>query len=342
MVAILPIFFLFYLWNKEALNDFLFSFPLAYRYIHKYAHQSFAEFAMLSFDNRLFIVLAQRYLFILIYITAAGIALYSYIKKVLERNQMLIILFLVLSGFSFLPYAYFKDCTMHIFPVIYPALILSGFILEKGFSVTYDFSKKFKYFTKGLSFLILLLLTILLIDNTEMWLKYVYKYPSTKETILLKTSRGNVYVWAEEIAEIRELIEFIDENTLPHEKIFLGFHSHKEIAEGNEPMIYFLADRLPPSKYFVLMPGLFVQEKIQKEIIDSLNNVNLIILTSKFKIIYNKFKGEIGSSILDDFIRNNYILIKKIGSYDIYFKKSFFSNPHETKIPHRLSAGDFC
>jgi len=162
---------------------------------------------------------------------------------------------------------------------------------------------------------------LLFIKNTDKYIKNVLTKPLKGDIMLLETKRGNVYVPKEEKEDVASLIKFIDANSSATDKIFMGFDSHKEISHGGEPMIYFLADRLPSTKYFIMFPGVVDQERTQKEIITSLRDIKLIVLSSGGRIIVESAKARVGSDVLDKYIREHYRPAKKISNYTIYLAK---------------------
>ena len=321
-ILILPLGFLFYLWKNGAIKDFLYSVSLPYTVIIKYGETPFPapcfDLRRIFYGSLAFITINQHYIPILAYIASAPAAIYLYARKKIDAKKMTTLLFITISGAVIFPYAYFGADVTHTMPVIFPALILSAFILETGVARKSDYAIYFKIFIKIFSYVILLLLVLLSIKNTDKYIKNVLTKPFKGDILLLETRRGNVYVPKAEKEDVDSLIKFIDSNSLATDKIFMGFDSHKEISHGGEPMIYFLADRLPSTKYFIMFPGVADQEKTQKEIIASLRNVKLIALSSEGRIVVESAKGRAGSDVLDRYIREHYRPVKKIGNYTIY------------------------
>ncbi len=309
--AVIPCAFLLYMWKNNALGDLIFSILLPYKETIRYSQIVFPlpclDLRQIFYGSLRFININQHYIPIIAYLVTAPTAVYLYFKKNIDYRNLMILLFITLAGISMFPYAYFGADTTHTMPVIFPAIILSAFILKKGGKVFY--------------FVVLLLIVLLAIKNTDKYIKNVVVKPFTNKIILLNTPRGSVYVPKPEIDDVRDLVNFIRDNTDPREKIFITFDSHKEIVQGGFPMLYFLADRLPATKHFIMLPGNTNQEKIQREIVGSLKDVRFIILTSEGKVVLESARGQMGSEALDNYIRENYNLNKKIGKFDIYLKK---------------------
>ncbi|MFA6321085.1 MAG: hypothetical protein WCY36_04425 [Candidatus Omnitrophota bacterium] len=266
-----------------------------------------------------FITINQNYIPIIVYMVTAVVGIYLYAKKKIDKKYGISLLFLTMLGVLLFSYAYYGADVSHLMPVIFPSLILSAFLFRECFKNGLDKAGfVFMYFIRFFGFLILILWALLFIKNTDKFIKNTYVKPFTGESVLLQSRRGGIYVPKKEITAVKKVIEIIDANTSPEEKIFIGFKSHKDTWQGGEPMIYFLADRLPATKHFIMFPGTFNKEKIQEEIIASLKDVNLIVLGNG---IGNNPGVENGAETLDAYIKETYKPYAQAGTYLIYVKK---------------------
>lgn len=108
--------------------------------------------------------------------------------------------------------------------------------------------------------------------------------------------------------------------------IYVGSPKHDQVF-ANDVMFYFLAKRDSATKYHELHPGHASTFLIQKEIVKDLieKNVKYIILFSWFQENFsepNESQTSSGVDLLDNFIRNNYLPVKRFGRYYTVWKKS--------------------
>ena len=134
---------------------------------------------------------------------------------------------------------------------------------------------------------------------------------------------------------LAELREFVNELATPGQKVFLGLHRHDVTVTG-DPKIYFILDRLNPTRHDQLHPGIVDRADIQAEMIRDLqaSKTSVIILDHIFSDqVLNAAKArraanlsESGAQVLDDFIHSNYTKIRTIGPYDVMQRRSITRN----------------
>ncbi len=130
---------------------------------------------------------------------------------------------------------------------------------------------------------------------------------------------------------LAKLREFVNELAAPGQKVFLGLHRHDVTVTG-DPKIYFILDRLNPTRHDQLHPGIVDRADIQAEMIRDLqtSKTSVIILDHIFSDqVLNAAKArraanlsESGAQVLDDFIHSNYTKIRTIGPYDVMQRRS--------------------
>lgn len=324
-VIVLPAAFILYIWNIRSFNDFLYSISLPYTLIIKYGHNAFPppclDLRKIFYGSLYFITINQHYIPIIVYFVTIISTVYLYVRKKIDPVTFIQISFLVLLGIAIFTYAYFGADVTHTMPVMFPAFILSAFIIRKGMARADDQGNMFSVFVRIAAYLIIFLLVLLAIKNTDKYFKNVYQKPYLNKIIPVKTKRGSVYVPTQEAEDIKNLIKYIGENVQTGERFYMGFNSHKNIAHGGEPLIYFLSERLPCTKYFIMFPGVANQETIQKEIIESLKNVRLVVLGTEGEIVVNAEDIKAGSGLLDKYIRSEYEVGKRFGKYVTYLRR---------------------
>ncbi|MGC9064507.1 MAG: hypothetical protein ACP5JL_07520, partial [bacterium] len=95
----------------------------------------------------------------------------------------------------------------------------------------------------------------------------------------LETERARgIYVFPGQDYFVLATVKFIQMNTKPDEKIFIGDSRHDRIFV-NDIMLYFLSERNSATKYHELHPGLATTKEVQDEIIEELkrNNVRYVV-----------------------------------------------------------------
>jgi hypothetical protein len=130
-----------------------------------------------------------------------------------------------------------------------------------------------------------------------------------------------------EANELAELSDYVNANTRPNEKIFIGLHRH-DIVIISDTLAYFTLDRPNATRYHELHPGIADTAKVQQEIISDLveNQTSLVILKyifsnealDKAKAIHGQHLKTIGATDLDDFIHTHYSEVKDIGPYMVW------------------------
>lgn len=124
--------------------------------------------------------------------------------------------------------------------------------------------------------------------------------------------------------ERADAVRFIKKATTANQRIYVGLTRHDKIFV-NDVSAYFMADRLPSTKWHHFDPGLQSSERIQTEIIAELENVkpNYIWLESTWNSINEPNDSAISSGIkvLDEYILNKYIPAKIFGEITILQRK---------------------
>jgi len=111
-------------------------------------------------------------------------------------------------------------------------------------------------------------------------------------------------------------VRFIQENTAPGERIYVGLTTHDKVFV-NDVSAYFMANRLPITKWHHFDPGLQSSEKIQSEIIDDLDKSkpNYIWLESTWNGVNEPNDSALSSGIkmLDGYILQHYLPAQTFG-----------------------------
>jgi hypothetical protein len=324
--AILPGVFLFYIFRVNAIGDFLNSAAIPYSSILRFGHSKFPppclDPRLIFYRSLFFITVNQHYIPVIAYAASIIAAVYLYARRKIEAEKLLIAIFLSLVGTLMFSYIYYGADATHTMPAIFPALMLSGLVLKIGMKRDDVLGWYFRLFMKTAATLLLLLLVLLTIKNTDKYIKNAFVKPLKRDIVLVDTGRGKIYVPKSEAEDLRAILEFIKSNTVSDERIFIGFDSHKELLHGGEPILYFLSGRQPAARYFFMMPGVSNRSSTQEEIVSSLKDTKSVFLTSQGKIMVDMpCAGVEISGILDNYIRDSYLCIGTAGKYSIYRRK---------------------
>jgi hypothetical protein len=115
-----------------------------------------------------------------------------------------------------------------------------------------------------------------------------------------------------------EAAAFVRSLVPPGGRIFVGCGRH-DIVFANEPILYFLAERLPGTRYHALDPGVATTLDVQRRIVDDLirNRVDYLVLSSMFDGRSEPNLSAVSSNVthLDRYLRSNYERVRMFGTY---------------------------
>jgi len=108
--------------------------------------------------------------------------------------------------------------------------------------------------------------------------------------------------------------------TLPQDRIFVGLPHHDKIFV-NDLLLYFVAQRLPATKWHHFDPGLQTSRPIQQQIIEELqrDHIRVVVLVDRWENVSepNESSTRSGVRLLDDYIRSAYHPVVTYGAYTI-------------------------
>jgi hypothetical protein len=306
LVVILPV--LFYFIKKNAFLEMfydIFIFPLLV-----YPKVRDLPFPILKFDTLIFYIPLFIFLFACIRILLS--------KK---DKKSLFITFYLFLGLGLLFYTSIRTCISHLLPTMIPAIIIFILLLEE--IINKYLIKKLVLRKIVITVIFSLIVYLFFIEIKPVYLKEE-QFKQNKNILKIGLPRASRFYDDPKFAQWQVFtIQYIQEKTKPDEKIFVGNIRHDRVV-NNDILFYFLSERKSATKYFELHPGLANTYLIQKNIINDLknNNVRYIVLwDDPLKIIEpNESSKNSGVFLLDNFIRDNYEIIKVIGDYKILKK----------------------
>ena len=131
---------------------------------------------------------------------------------------------------------------------------------------------------------------------------------------------------------VNELAEYIDSRLTPDESIYVGLHRHDIVIIGDTPL-YFMLGRRNATRYQELHPAITDTAPIQREIISDLESkrIDLIVLKKifddstldKVKQDFLRNLPNIGSTLLDDYIHENYLEVVNFGPYAVWERTDY-------------------
>jgi hypothetical protein len=303
--AIIALFIYFFM-NSAAsfiFND-LFMIPLAFREYQVLPYPSFSRWNLPFF------------MFPLVLVTGAITSIIS-IKRKKDDSTAYVTLFISLIGIFFLNQVKARSDVIHLLPVAITGILLAPlllYILSKELSLT-----TLQHRVVYVMFIIFFGITL--------------SKPIEVITRLLSTTNGYI---VENVnpdikrachlninADLKDAIAYIKNNTSKNDSIYVGAKNHDKFV-FNDVIIYFLAERQSATRYHILNPGVHTTLKVQREVVNELiNNLPpLVVLTQRSPDEPNLSNVDTQVDLLDDYISNNYELIKTYGIYELWIKKA--------------------
>ncbi|GEM_PF-1666069 len=317
--VILPVaaYFAFKTAAKDMVNSLVF-FPFIHRKTSALAFPGPCFNPNLILHGSLhFIKVNQYYIPVLAYLFTSIWLFSRFFKGKIHEKVNLALLSVLLFGIFTFNQVITRTDPAHLLTVISPAAILFGFLAARA--AAFKFNLRVKVLSLyGATAVLLFLFSLLSVKNIDKYVKNNFRKVYKKDVILTRFERGAIYVPKNEREDITNTLDFIEKNTAPGEKIYVGNISHSKGDFNGSILLYFLADRLPATKYYEQAPGLFMFPEVRGEIRHSLakNNVNVLVLQD----IAADYAGS-GSIDPDDFISENYRRARKFGKYNIYVRR---------------------
>lgn len=135
------------------------------------------------------------------------------------------------------------------------------------------------------------------------------------EHTLLELERAKLYVSADKAEVIRQVVSYIKEHTCPEDSIF---------ALPINPMWYFLCERDNPTSYECVLPEMLPARRkagddVQRQIIRDIHDAQTkyIIYHDWVKDAREDRRFRYYAKSIEDYIKSNYHLVKKIEFFDI-------------------------
>jgi len=308
-IVILTIFILL-LANADALEQY-------FQYAFKFVFEKFAATRSLPFPNPIMDLLNfkipvssrifnlwQSIVFYIPFVVVLSVFYLFSKSKIDFESEALFFFTLAIFSIIFSMQGMVRSGYEHIIPSLIISTILATSILKK-FNITNKF-------------IFAALLFFIVIAPTAKKFQTIY-YVFSDKSEQIKTSNARFIKLLKEDAEnYNNLIEYIKifskgeylySGVLHHDRIFI-----------NDIMLYHLTNRKPASKFHELHPGQATEANDQKQIIGEIkaHNLPLLVLYYDPQSEKQKFTGE---SILDEYIRENYILSKFFGNYFVFKRK---------------------
>lgn len=126
---------------------------------------------------------------------------------------------------------------------------------------------------------------------------------------------------AARLAAYAKLIDYIQLRTRPEDYIFSGVADTSRL-HINDPMLYFLSNRRPATRWIEMEPGLTSSLSGQQEVVRELleRNVGLVVLLQAVSAEPNRTARSNGVHVLDEFVRGNYRESRRFGDYIVMEK----------------------
>jgi hypothetical protein len=130
-----------------------------------------------------------------------------------------------------------------------------------------------------------------------------------------------------------KLVSYLLGHTRPSETVFIGLPRHDRIL-NNDLLTYFVAGRLPATRWSHFDPDLQTRADIQRQMIHEIDAqaVRFIVLEPEFDQANepsNDSSKSSGVTLLDDYIRANYHPIQMFGDLSLLLRNGASAAPHQ-------------
>ena len=115
------------------------------------------------------------------------------------------------------------------------------------------------------------------------------------------------------------MLDYIEKHTTKRDRVSFALSTH-EFANCNEVDLYFLANRLPGTRYAEYEPNLVSRPDVQQEMIVSIEQhaVRLVVLSTLYSDYHENQPGLLrGSTLLDEYLRKRFVPVTSYGMYTI-------------------------
>lgn len=224
-------------------------------------------------------------------------------KQGIKQRGEIILLALVTFFLSF--QALVRSDYEHIFPSLMMALLLLGLVVSNIY--------------KTKKFILILMVTIFVLPPTVKKIAQIAILFSPSKTIELASPTGKFIKIPSQEYYYNDLLSYTNRN-FKNKSIFSGLTRHDYIYI-NDVLLYFLTEKQPPTKYYELHPGVATTLEVQKEIASELGEAKVEYIILFANEIFEPQKYE-GSKFLDEYIQNNYQMIKTFGKYSVFQRKT--------------------
>lgn len=228
------------------------------------------------------------------------------------RSQEYLALLLLLFSGPLLLRAMLRLDLAHLFAPLSLSLLLAGYLLEQG-------AKKNKRNLLATGIISILIFFGLLppLSSFASWLQSIYR----PERYVYHLPRAQGFYHHPYFDSQEKAIRYIRSHVPSTEKIYVGLTHHQKLI-GNDALFYFLAERMPATRYHELYPGIATREDTQREIARDLkkNQVRYVVLWNVPPPVSLPAHQKEGSPYLDEFIRTNYRVVASFHPYIILKK----------------------
>jgi len=254
------------------------------------------------------------YMFPLVLVTGAITSL-IFIKRNKDNKPAYGILIISIIGIVFFNQVRVRSDMIHLLPVALTGILLSP-VLFHTLSRMLSLNKRLYGLLFGF-FIIFFGITLSKpINNIILSLPGSYTIETTNPDL----ERAK-YAFISQ--DIKKVVAYIKRNTSQHDYIYIGVKNHDQFV-FNDAIIYFLSERSCATKYHELNPGHTTTFKIQKEMIDELENkpARLVVLATRRRFEPNPSSIDSKIDLLDNYISEHYEHKETYGLYEIWMRKS--------------------
>ena len=248
------------------------------------------------------------------WITIFGVLTFLiFIKRKIDNTTAYGILLISCIGIVFFNQVRMRSDLIHLLPVALTGILLAPILLST--------------LPKGLSLSIwqnrIVWALFIIVFGITLYKPLSMKVPYLRISYVVKAVNPDIKraKYLEIDPDLKKTVTYVKDNTSKNEYIYVGAKNHDKVI-FNHPIVYFLAERNPATKYHELNPNL--TKTIQEEIVNELKekSVRLVVLTPGWRYEPNLSSIDLKIDLLDDYISTNFELKETYGIFEIWTKKS--------------------
>ena len=232
------------------------------------------------------------------------------------------VLLFVLMGLLFMGQAAVRSDVTHLFPAMFPGILLFGFLTGDMRNAHAFRSGVWGGAARWVYLAMPALCAVTFLRPLTFQLVNVVGLARGGGSQVVLDRRGKSVRLPSDKEWYPDLVRYVRNMVPPEESIFVGNRRHDRIAV-NDVVLYFLAERACATRYHELHPGMATTAACQRRIVQDLESagVNTVVLGDFDNTEPNKGGESSGVRLLDEHIAANFVTVTNFGPYVVMERK---------------------